>query len=816
MNMAWLAAAIKPHDVAPHQNFLSEEQITAPGMLASLLSGQFLLFHRLMNDQAGPGPQRFVPNDDIEVKFLEAVELTINVGSVEEGVSAIQRMLLDRQLTDDAWNSVASLIACTALAQLDDCDTIFALLADRVSESSSLRSLITNDADHQLLNAALLQQLALRRSEAGLDGRVQSTTALDIFEQLNPAAVSRFPLSRGVSWDSRRTVNYIIQALRGAAMSSIADDPFSLSDSSTGRTVKWQDLVKAPPDEHLLSADSTRADAYEALAQDLYRDRLSGGVRGFFSSAPAEQDLYVAQLAYEFTGHPSVVSRRRELAQVRLIRATIDTAPAEVQDSLRLLRHSGDKSALDSALGWINRGGPLEALSKDAKQVLIRRHEPERLRGVELRVLQVAAQLLDSDDASAGVSAVLGAIAAGLPAAFPGRWEAPSARHEAAWLAAAALANVAGRQDDVARELLSAAKAHADDEVMDLALAKAATELDWSAVSTVVRSDWSVWLRKRKDQGLSTHLAEIVPIVQDGIEYEGVANVASMLEVAHAANAAMRGGILLQTVLSDSVELIRRGLREIRRDASKGQFSGGGLPVADIGTALALYSNADELWPEIADFLTDTSVQRSDTSPAFERLARSPQRVPEVVRSALGSHVNEILYNTRDLWQSEPINPYPSALRSLAALMIVDSQDLLSHTVRLSGSGNKVARAEGARVLATFARTAADSWIVALALQLSHDPDSQVRAEAGRTVALLLKYNLPQASILVEQLLDLLQEDGVVVPLLVLRGLHESQVVLPQEIIDRISYIASNHPVYGIRLQAMSLVEGLKTRDHLH
>src|SRR5258708_1685126 len=159
--MAWLGAAIKPRDVAPHPNFLDQEEIRAPGMLASLLSGQFLLFHRLMNPNTGISSQRFVPSNDAEVKFLEAVQLAISVGSVEEGASAIQYMIDHEQLSDDAWSSVAMLIVCTALAELDHYDAILSLLEGRLREWNSSGPLIREDADDQLLNAALLQQLAL-------------------------------------------------------------------------------------------------------------------------------------------------------------------------------------------------------------------------------------------------------------------------------------------------------------------------------------------------------------------------------------------------------------------------------------------------------------------------------------------------------------------------------------------------------------------------------------------------------------------------------------------------------------------------------
>jgi hypothetical protein len=815
MNLAWLAAVITPRDIAPHPNFIREEQLSTPGMLALLFKRDSLMFYRLMEqrpDFPSTDFPHFVPPEEVDRRFLEAVQLTIGVGSVEEGVIELQELLLGNQLHDHAWQSATTLIACLGLAELDDYDAIIRILENQLSSWQSLATLPEIDADHRLLSAFLLQQLGMRRAEAGLDGRPQSRSVLELLEAVDPATIDDFPLTQSVSWTSRRTVENMISALNDSAMSSIADMPFSAPNHTEERTVSWQDLIMAEPDQHLLLMDSTRADAYEADVKERYRDKLSGGVKGVFGATTIDEDIYAAQTAYEFTGHPAAPSRRRELAQLRLLRADATTPPAVIQDSLRLLRHSGDRSALDIALSWVTRRGPLAALSGDAKQVLSKRRQAERLRGVEVRVLQAAAQVLDTRSASDGVSAILEAIRAGMPAVFPGHWEAYSTRIEAAWLAVAALSNVAGRVDDVAREFLSAAGEQAENELIDLSLARAARELDWSMVSDTVRSAWVQWLTSTSAQRVQPNLTDVINTHLDGVKLDIAYDEITLTEVARMLNLAMRGDAdaFTSDSLRESTKLVIRSLQNIREESGRGHFSGGGLSTTDIAVGLALYAKADNLWPEIASVLTDPAVQRDETASAFERLARDASRVPTTVRSALRDRMYQVLYSTKDLWQTETITPYPAALRLLIAAEIIDLPQSLTYTVQLSGSDNKIARAEAARVLTTLSRIGQDPWVVALTLQLSYDSDSQVRAEAGRALALLLKYQLPQASFLIERLLFLLHEDGILVPLLILRGLHESRAPVPERVIQRINAIATGHAAYGVRLQAASLAELLR------
>lgn len=58
-----------------------------------------------------------------------------------------------------------------------------------------------------------------------------------------------------------------------------------------------------------------------------------------------------------------------------------------------------------------------------------------------------------------------------------------------------------------------------------------------------------------------------------------------------------------------------------------------------------------------------------------------------------------------------------------------------------------------------------------------------------------------------ERLLELLSNDGLLVPLLVLRGLVASDQPSPDgQLGRRISQIAASHPALGVRAQALALL----------
>ncbi len=65
------------------------------------------------------------------------------------------------------------------------------------------------------------------------------------------------------------------------------------------------------------------------------------------------------------------------------------------------------------------------------------------------------------------------------------------------------------------------------------------------------------------------------------------------------------------------------------------------------------------------------------------------------------------------------------------------------------------------------------------------------------------------ADVIRDALKDLLAEDGMLVPLLVLRGLTKLGTPVSGELTETIQQIARAHPSFGVRVQASAAVRNL-------
>lgn len=92
-------------------------------------------------------------------------------------------------------------------------------------------------------------------------------------------------------------------------------------------------------------------------------------------------------------------------------------------------------------------------------------------------------------------------------------------------------------------------------------------------------------------------------------------------------------------------------------------------------------------------------------------------------------------------------------------------------------------------------------------MQFSFDPAPEVRAEAGRSLALLLARPSTSSELLEARLAALLAEDGLLVPTLTLRGLKELGTALPSFVQSQLSRLAAEHSAQSIRLAAAELMK---------
>jgi len=790
MNMAWLAAVLRPRDVAPHPNFSSDLPPSPPARLAAVVLGEA----ERLEQGRGEADRELVTEADTAIR---QVQLSLQADTLPEAVEELSRELLRRRPTDAARDCALTLLTCSAAAELDDHDTCLKLIDQQLRWTTE-----GHTPDGRLLQAVLLQQKSLRLRDAGYPHEQESISSLECLADLRVEECSPFELSSGVSWSYTETLKQIVIAVRDAAYSLIS---FLRRNGELPSMVpEWQDLVRAPAPEQLLRVDRQRASIYRDFLSQVFAQRFQ--TRARIIGGPRLADLFVSTLALELLGHGKVYDARRELAQLRLVQASTSGDYSTLDDAVRLLRHAASKTDLDLTLRWLRAGGPLRALSSDARRVLQMRRRPERLRTVELRVLQAAADLLTPSEADLGLQAIMTSLEAGGPPDLPGQSELHTLRLETAWRAAVSLANTSGRTNDVLQMLFNEVRSvGSNDDLRDRALARALADVEWNDVDAEVRQRWMDWL-SLDSEILPTTVGVLSSRLGSATTFRRVHPLALDTIAVHI-NAAMRGARLDRMLVQEALALVRKSLSDIRRSAARGAYSGGGISPADLAAGLILYADAQELWIDLADFLTDPSVQRDDSSPAFERLAQENVNIPSDAKERFQVAAFALL-ESRIQFLEPALVPYPAALRFLGTYGLIDEGQSFDSTAQLAGMEDREARQEAAKTVAALSRTISSSWLLAFAIQLSHDADVEVRAHAGRALARIGGSSASLAKLSSSRLAALLREDGLLVPVLLLRGLAEmaESVALPHDVLPQIELMSEDHPSRAVRRQASRLL----------
>jgi len=789
--MSWHAAVLRPRDIAPHPNFMSSEAPSSQGLLALLVLGRHFDFARLTDPLASPesGQQQiWEANNELSASMLRMANASLSFGSVREGADGLAKVAADAQ--DDGLRTAASLLAAVAYAECDDYSACLSVLALAVATVSK---------ENGLCAAALRLQQSLRRRDCSdSDGVAEALQAATLIETLEEPTSSEFAVSRGVSWTSEETLRLIREGLATSALAASVD--FSREISGDGQPrVTWEDVVRRQPSITELQAAALRAMGYEAFVADLFKARTGGTGLGEWRFGSSDDDQYVwaAELQDELYGRPSARQSRLRLAQLRALNLPPSPTTAAGQDVLRLLRHSSDAAALASAIRWMQAGGPLSAVQEDALQILRNRLHPPRVGKGELTVLRAAAVLLDEPTAAHAFRELLPSAGADLDT--PGHWSARSSDLEASWPAVAALGAAGGLNEEACTALVGAAAQEPEDPLIDRAFLAAAWELDWTGLSTPT----SQACRQRlSDQtwphpGLAEHVLSQLGVNPVSAIPRG--EDADFELIAQSLNATMRGATFPPELLPHAVKLARDALRSVRKEASEGRYGFGAASPADLAVGLSIYAETLDLWPSLVEFLTDPSVGRAETSAAFERLAVTPAAVPADVAAALHASLDSILFRTFEHFGPAP-SPYPAALRCFIALGVLDDAQAMLFCAQLAGSGGPSGRHEAARTVVAACRTAHPaSWLPAFALQYSYDEVTEVRAEAGRGLGLLLGVDAGPGVAVEQRLTELLAEDGLLIPLLALRGLEELNRSLGASVSAVVEVQANEHQARSVR-----------------
>lgn len=790
----WAAALLSPRSVAPHPNFASTDLVTPQGLLALILQGR--------GHEAADASQRLeTPLTASQAGLLEAAGHAFQGDTIREAAIELSDLVASANSDDPGVGLAASVLACLVLSEMDRHDEALALVAT-VHDSEILS---TPDQDALLWKALLWQQQCMRLGEIGEDSSHYSADLGDLLPVLNPSEMSRFPTSQGSLWGPVGTMRQIVAAV-SEAHREVVEAGRGFPDARQLRK-----LLRTQPSP--LATQNLFAIRYgqTEYINELFRAMTMSREKIFRNEDVVDAPLWKGLNFFEICGNPVQAARMRgTLGKSRLLRMGTDATGHSTREGLRLLRHAGDVKSLKLALGHVRSRGPLIALRDEAASVIGYRLQAKRLRTVELSTLESAAQVLDQESAGEALQAVLDSIRPG--ATLYNRHELPALRIENALRAAAALAQVASRQDELARWVLESILAigEIDDQLLSNAHQKGISSVDWDLLPAELVERWRVWASD-PTPGWSSLAEEIDPVLRTQGHIATQPEQLTLGVIVAELNAAIQGTPAPPWLSTDAASFVGLLLDEMREDAARGMHKGYTVDPCDVAVGLIHYAAADLLWEPLVLCLTDPNVMRSAKSAAFERLAGRPEDVPGRIVTQLAGAMEPMLRGGEagpTFFEEEELDPSPPALRLLAALEIIPSHELMLYVSQLGG-GKERHRIEATRTLGTILSSQREvpDWAVASLLLMSSDRNAYVRAEAGRALAVALRRGTFAQAAIEERLNSLLDEDGLLVPLLLLRGIASSEATVSDRLRQRLVAISQSHMALAVREAAQEILD---------
>ncbi|TDL05751.1 hypothetical protein EUA04_19650 [Mycolicibacterium obuense] len=788
MNLAWLAAVLRPEDIAPHMNFADADydRQTVP-MLAGTVSGDYYRNFSVRENIGNPDK-----TDNKELAAVTAVMRCFDSSTIQMGARELRRYI--EKANDIASICALTLIASATFSELEDFEACDSLLANALS------LLALKSDSERLLQACLLQQEALRRRDSG-------RSYVEICELVNDITSSllvkstfpSFPLSPAVSWKSSETLRTITKTVQLASWTLAPSDWIG---PKSRRMPTPTEIIRSSRSEQSLLISQKKSTEYgryvERKFDSLFRDR------SITFGTDTDPDLFYANLSYELYGSGYVFGSRKEAALLRLTRSAEGHIfdPAVLSDALRMLRYANADKTLEKAVEQLRIGGPLEALSRDARQTLAARLRPAQIRTADLHVVRAASELLSHPEAERAFTAVLDLLEAGSPSNVPTRMTAYSSRLETTLRTAAALASAAGKEDVLSekiRQMLSTATN--DDETLDHVFARCIRNLGWSNLSTLEVREWTRWLPSDTTSwpGVATTIRSLAGIKAGGPEPAKV----DLESLAGLLGDALQGRPVSESLLLQGVSVVVAALQDLRNAARMGRFGYGGYEPADFA-AILIRQGRHELWPALIEFFQDPSVPRSFKTPGYDRLLGAQLELSDDYRQILRSAAFQLV-NAPDpgLINKENYAPYPAALRFLDSVDIFAEGELLSLLNRLCGIADPEARVEAARSIALMTRKWPTTWILSLAIQLSYDSNSQSKAYAASAIADVARSQRSLQNAAESRLIELLRSDGVLIPLLAIRGIaREGGTAWSADLRSALDALSQSHPSYRVRAEA--------------
>ncbi|WP_162815449.1 hypothetical protein [Microbacterium arborescens] len=765
VEMAWIAAVLAPWTVSPHPNF-SGGEVTAPQALA-------LITERRNSHVEQEQSDRSLAWSDWAPELLDAAQASLAAATQFEATASLWDIAQRSDLPVGARVAAATYAALGSL-ELDQAFESVDRLGALAAELTEATTPDEWEPSYRLAVAVLQQQRVVRACDSLRfdDARASIIEVNRWLPNMTATGYEDFPVSKGISWGAARVQRDILSATKQNALAARA-----IIEKFGGRG--WVRVVRARSGWIDLRQYVLERNRGAAVVRDEFETRFeSTSGKRVLGRESATDVAYNALLVAELSGDLAVArANRAEMAKIHLLAR--DDVEFRAREALRLLRQSNETGPLKAALAWIRAEGPLAALEGDASKILVRAVRDRYASESDLLVLASAADTLDSSDLAKSISV------AHIYLETLERTNGYSWPHlDNVWKAIARFLPGSERDDQVARsasEILHEPKLLS--RPLSNTLARVVAVIDWAQVEAEVRDTWSQWLERQSPTDPETEA--LVFQVRGALK---LPDLELELPVGIESAAILADGGLppdaVESRISDARDAIISALRTEANDAARGTFSFGRIAPSNVGVAFALRFGDQILWDAVVEHLVDPNIVADFKESALDRLASNASDVPASVRERLSDNWRTIAASRRDSWfGGENLPLAPEALRMAAAFRALTPTEGLEAVLELNGSGD-VGRMEAARSIPLVVARDDATWAHVLLLQLSEDPNPDVRAEAGFAMIQLLSADSFASDMVVQRARALLQSDGIRCALRVLHGLQSlvdagSQAVMP-------------------------------------
>ncbi|MDQ8041047.1 hypothetical protein RDI86_04185 [Cellulosimicrobium sp. XJ-DQ-B-000] len=775
MNAIWIAVVLDSRAVSPHPNYSKDPvgTTTAGQVAATVIGGAW-----------ARAAQR-VRGHDVDTPLLEEVSGTFVASRLDESAEALLRRVETGRVESASQAAALTVIAVSALTERDRyTDSFRALeLAMQIADEEAT-------AEAKLAKVLLATQYVLRLRDYGREYIAVASRAARLLSEVQESLdqIPQFPTSMAYRTSYQEVLLRIVKSLRASLASHFG---FGANDARAAAGLPSRLELIAESDPRPLSEYfSSTSSEYSRAIESAYKDRFGSRSVTFGAISP---DLFHPLLRLELSGHALVYEARKDLAVFRLVMAPRDDV--DVADALRLLRHAGADPDLALALRRFREEGPLAELGRDARSILVNRAEASSMRVVEVRVLGAAADVLSASEASTALDFVLASLSANGPADVPIAAKVDVLRREIGWAAALSLAIVCGRSTEVAGRLLREFQSvELGDALVDQSLGRVASQLEASRLDPSVADSFRRLIASGEGLGSS---------IRSGLESafgESLVQPARrglLDEAIMFANKTLRGDSLGSGVGRVSPYL-ESELERIQQEAHDGVFARGGPDIGELAALLAFAPGNGSLRDRLFEFLVDTVIPRSYKARALERLGNRVQGGELSVKLLRGPRWISVLDTVVGdaFLDGISIEPFPEGLRFLAVTGVLPSEEVLRVLREWAASDSGSAREEAA-LSAPFVHDVDPIELISLLLVLSSDRDPRVRGRAG--VALLGMRASAQSLIAAmdRRVDELLQEDGLLVPIQLCYALESSSSASVYR--DRLRSLAAEHVAFRVR-----------------